>query len=56
MKTIFNVKASVFNIAVALFIAISGTVLISSCDSTSSVTYDEAVKAGETFGRMISGN
>lgn len=50
----FNSRSSIFNSCIGLFIAIAGMIVISSC-GTSSVTYDEAVSAGDTIGRMIRG-
>lgn len=47
---------SVVNLTVALFIAVSGMILISSCGEYSSVSGQEAYDAGYTIGRMISGN
>lgn len=55
MKKI-TIKASIFNLSVALFIAVSGMLLISSCGGTTSVSQDEAYQAGYTIGRIISGN
>lgn len=54
MKKIF-MKASLYNLSVALFIAISGMILISSCDATTSVTAEEAYQAGDTIGRLLRG-
>lgn len=54
MKKI-SIKASTFNFSVALFIAVSGMFLISSCGGTTSVTNDEAYQAGYTIGRLIRG-
>ena len=48
-------KASAFNLSVALFIAISGMILISSCGGTTSVSSEEAYNAGYTIGRIIGG-
>lgn len=54
-KKVLDLRASVYNLSVALFIAISGMMLISSCDTTTSVTHEEAWQAGQTIGRMIRG-
>lgn len=51
MKT----KAAFFNSFVALFIAVTGMVIISSCGS-SSVSGEDAYNAGNTIGRMIFGD
>lgn len=47
-------KAAIFNTFIALFIAATGMILISSCGSTS-VTEQEAYDAGSTIRRMITG-
>lgn len=55
MKKIFQ-NAHLFTLSVAIFIAVTGTIIISSCASSSSVTGEEAYQAGYTIGRMISGH
>lgn len=51
----FTLKANHFNLSIAIFIAISGMIVISSCSSTTSVTDREAYEAGDTIRRMITG-
>lgn len=51
----FLSKSGLFSFTVAVTIAITGMLLISSCGA-SSVTEKEAYDAGYTIGRMISGN
>lgn len=50
----FLSKSGLFSFTVAVTIAITGMLLISSCGTTS-VTYDEAAQAGDTIGRLIRG-
>ncbi|MDE5567165.1 MAG: hypothetical protein K2J12_01860 [Muribaculaceae bacterium] len=45
-----------FTFSVALFIAVTGMLIISSCGGTTSVTHDEAYQAGYTIGRLLNGD
>lgn len=53
---IMKLKAKTFNLCVAVFIAMSGAILSTACGGTTSVTDEEAINAGYTIGRIISGN
>lgn len=55
MKTRKLNRSYLFHLSVALFIAVSGMIMASSCGA-SNVSYDEAYDAGYTFGRMLRGN
>lgn len=54
MKARFN-RSYLFHLSVALFIAITGVIVMSSCGS-SSVSNEDAYHAGYTLGRMLRGD
>ncbi|MCM1293542.1 MAG: hypothetical protein NC111_00615 [Bacteroides sp.] len=52
-KSVLTSRAALFNFAVAMFIAVTGMVIISSCGSSSSMSNDDYHRAGYTIGALM---